>query len=402
MTQTTKKILEEKGNNDMKTISVSIEDLKLSKWDIREEKEDVKDDKFQSLKNSISMYGLFNPLTVSKSDSKYTIIAGKRRYKAIKDLGWSTVPVNVLLEDASETEIRIIKTNENMLIKSLEDVEQSLAIRAVYESAGYKGIDALYATGNIRNWFFKHPNKNWKDLIQDIKISENFNTSKRGKTPTNELYKDEAFIKICQDIAISPSWQNTLLQLVVKLPETVLEKANKIGLSTNKKLLLTQKGLEKHPRIQEDLVKDIAHMDLNDARNKVQQTARDLETGYLKPSSRGEVYLYGDPSKRDIIEKKPKEDYATEFDVIHQCNEMIKVFTGRQLEKGEFKYTKDILDKTKYERMYKIIKACNGDFRSLNSMYESISLITYLGNKMLKLLDEEIDVIEKKTNLSQK
>lgn len=54
---------------------------------------------FQRLKDSILADGLFNPITVRKSDDPkflYIVVAGHNRLQAIKELGQKTVPVNVL------------------------------------------------------------------------------------------------------------------------------------------------------------------------------------------------------------------------------------------------------------------------------------------------------------------
>lgn len=62
---------------------------------------------FQRLKDSIQTDGLFNPITVRKSDSpkfSYMVVAGHNRLQALTELGKKSVPVNVvdLKDDGSK------------------------------------------------------------------------------------------------------------------------------------------------------------------------------------------------------------------------------------------------------------------------------------------------------------
>ena len=55
-------------------------------------------------------------------------MAGRRRFNALRELGWTQIPVNILLKDATETDIRVIAVNENLQRNELEDVEKGFAI----------------------------------------------------------------------------------------------------------------------------------------------------------------------------------------------------------------------------------------------------------------------------------
>lgn len=69
-----------------------------------------------TLTSNINQYGLLNPLTVCKSfkhPGKYDILAGQRRFRAVKTLGWSDVPCNVV-ECKSDTQAELISLAENI------------------------------------------------------------------------------------------------------------------------------------------------------------------------------------------------------------------------------------------------------------------------------------------------
>jgi hypothetical protein len=286
--------------------------LKLARWHIRREDEDKEE--FESLKNSIEEHGLLHPLTVVKmsNSDKFTIMAGKRRYKALKDLGWKQIPVNVLIEDATETDIRIIQVTENLQRKELEDIEKAFGILAIYEGAGYTDQDeVIKGVKSIDNWFSKNKGKNFDDL-EEVSSSNSITKEVKGRPLETDLRTDPKFINTCKSIAVGPKYQYKLLQIIVQLDPEVLVEVQKISLSETKKILLTNSKLRKHPQIQKDLIKDIATKSDKEAAHKVRQTVSDLETGYIRKSPNTDQYwVNGVP--RDQIpksEKKQKEAVA--------------------------------------------------------------------------------------------
>ncbi|HIV61910.1 MAG TPA: ParB/RepB/Spo0J family partition protein [Candidatus Butyricicoccus avistercoris] len=64
------------------------------------------------LAESIELIGLQQPLVVTKSSNGYLLIAGHRRFAAIKSLGWETVPCIISSQANSELEtLALIQTN---------------------------------------------------------------------------------------------------------------------------------------------------------------------------------------------------------------------------------------------------------------------------------------------------
>ncbi len=81
-------------------MQVPIEDIKIKKR-VRHKTEDISE-----LMDSMKRYGLLNPVTVN---SKFILLAGRRRLEAAKQLGWHTINANVIeTQDAiSDLEIEI-------------------------------------------------------------------------------------------------------------------------------------------------------------------------------------------------------------------------------------------------------------------------------------------------------
>jgi ParB/RepB/Spo0J family partition protein len=375
--------------------------LKLARWDIRREDEDP--ESFESFKNSITEHGLFNPLTVARmsNSDKFTIMAGKRRFKAVKELGWKQIPVNVLLEDATETDIRIIKINENLQRDELKDLESSFAILAAYETAGYTDQQAIYGTKKIDNMVTNLRNGSTYDERWD-EIQTKLANSKSIKGGILDI--DENFVNICRSIALQPKYQYQLLQIVVQLDPDVLVEAQKIGLTKKKKMLLTHSKLKGHPQLQKDLIKDIATKTDKEAAHTVRQKVTDLETGYIKKVG-NQYWINGVPTRDKIpkSEKKQKEDVdkpASDFKIVKASHELIRILLGgRALTHGEYEYNKNIIDKNT-EAMYKIVKSCN--VRQLISIEQALGITEYTIKEMLKIVGSELNIKQEKEKLTSK
>ena len=66
-----------------------------------------------------------------------------------------------MVDNAKETDIKIIAVNENLHRNELKDVEKGFGILSIYESKGYTGDQAIMGTNSIDNWFADHPRKGW-------------------------------------------------------------------------------------------------------------------------------------------------------------------------------------------------------------------------------------------------
>lgn len=213
-------------------------------------------------------------------------MAGRRRFNALRELGWTQIPVNILLKDATETDIRVIAVNENLQRNELEDVEKGFAILSIFESNGYTGQQAIYGTKVIDNYYAKNPKAKQYDVKNLVlHIRENINS--RPSAARDNFIPDENFVQTCRHIALTPKYQYQLLQIVVQLDPDVLVEAQKMGLSIKKKSLLTNSRLLDHPEIQKGLIKEIGSMDDEEAAYEVRQKINDLETGYIKPAGGG-------------------------------------------------------------------------------------------------------------------
>ncbi len=82
-----------------------------------------RDSEILELAESIEKQGLINPITVQKrDDGKYEVIAGHRRFEAVKRLGLPHIECNIF-EDLNEKEIILAQIAENCQRKNMSASE---------------------------------------------------------------------------------------------------------------------------------------------------------------------------------------------------------------------------------------------------------------------------------------
>ena len=86
-----------------------------------------------TLCESISKYGIIQPLIVRKINDKYEIVSGERRYRAAKKNGMSNVPA--LVGEFSDVECMELSLVENIQNKSLNPLEEGKAYKKIMDTS---------------------------------------------------------------------------------------------------------------------------------------------------------------------------------------------------------------------------------------------------------------------------
>jgi len=90
------------------------------------------DDKIEELSRTIHTHGVIQPIVVrTMDDGLYEIIAGERRYRAMKKLQWTEVPA--IVRDLSDNETASIALIENLQREELTSIEEALAYQKLLE-----------------------------------------------------------------------------------------------------------------------------------------------------------------------------------------------------------------------------------------------------------------------------
>lgn len=110
-------------------VQVEIDKIKVDRKGCRSDEVDIE------LVESIKTIGLLNPITIT---TDYALIAGGRRFAAVKNLGWRTISATIYRspEGTSEDLSELAHLDENIVRKNLTDYhfDEALAQRkAIYE-----------------------------------------------------------------------------------------------------------------------------------------------------------------------------------------------------------------------------------------------------------------------------
>jgi len=89
------------------------------------------DERIDELCQTIKTHGVIQPIVVRSRGEKYEIIAGERRWRAVKKLGWTTIPAIVReMNDAQAASISLI---ENLQREGLTSIEEAMAYQKLIE-----------------------------------------------------------------------------------------------------------------------------------------------------------------------------------------------------------------------------------------------------------------------------
>jgi ParB family transcriptional regulator, chromosome partitioning protein len=127
-------------------------EMEISKIDVglQQPRHIFEESLIQELSDSIKMHGLIQPITVrSKSDGRYEIISGERRYRASKLAGLQIIPAYIRhVDDAQSLEMAII---ENIQRENLNPVEIALSFRRMIEECDLSQEEMATRVGKSRS-----------------------------------------------------------------------------------------------------------------------------------------------------------------------------------------------------------------------------------------------------------
>lgn len=102
-----------------------------------------------TLADSISQYGVIQPIVVRKIDGGiYQIIAGERRWRASKIAGLAEVPVRILdVDDRTTAELALV---ENLQREDLNPIEEAKGYKVLIDEYGLTQDEAAKSVGKSR------------------------------------------------------------------------------------------------------------------------------------------------------------------------------------------------------------------------------------------------------------
>ncbi len=96
-------------------------------------RENFSTQQIQELADSIAVSGLLQPIVVRRlrDRDKFELIAGERRWRAVKSLGWKTIPA--LVKEISDKEMALLALVENVQREDLSPIEEAKTYKLLME-----------------------------------------------------------------------------------------------------------------------------------------------------------------------------------------------------------------------------------------------------------------------------
>lgn len=117
------------GDTKNKVVEIKVDQIIPNRYQPRKV---FNQDAIRELAQTIDEHGLLQPIVVREYESaKYEIIAGERRYRAVKLLNWYTVPA--IIEKMSDKETASLALIENLQRSQLSSIEEAQAYRQLMD-----------------------------------------------------------------------------------------------------------------------------------------------------------------------------------------------------------------------------------------------------------------------------
>ncbi|MDP9727896.1 ParB family chromosome partitioning protein [Alicyclobacillus tengchongensis] len=88
----------------------------------------------EELARTIHTHGIIQPIVVRKKSGGYELIAGERRWRAVKLLGWTTIPA--IVRDMNDAQTASAALIENLQREGLTPIEEAVAYQQLLELHG--------------------------------------------------------------------------------------------------------------------------------------------------------------------------------------------------------------------------------------------------------------------------
>ena len=143
----------------------------------------LKEEEIDTLKKSIGEIGLITPIAVQERGGKYLLVGGEHRYTACKQLGFKTIPCNIIpreYENDEDEDARLVlmEVDENLVRRTADFIEESFLLNR--RKIAYEKLHPNCTTQEVRNI------KNAKNATVPGKIPKTFIQDTSEKTGLSE------------------------------------------------------------------------------------------------------------------------------------------------------------------------------------------------------------------------
>jgi ParB family chromosome partitioning protein len=254
----------------MNVLSIPIKQVTVSILNVRKQITCNEDEEGSiiDLANNIKINGLLNPLTVRFVNDEYEVIAGQRRYMAIKLLEWDTVPCNVMnVDNQKAKELSLVENIQRNQMTTADKVRAYSRLYEVYNKDINKVISVIHISKKTVEKYIKI-NKLPDDVIELLDKSGKEKISLDVAVELCKLNTDKVNIKdLCNKMinitteqkifSIRYIIETNYQQSITKIIEDVVISANSIKLEPSVPYVIDKKNNNNYIIIPENLYESI-------------------------------------------------------------------------------------------------------------------------------------------------
>lgn len=112
-------------------------------------RKDFKEEELQELEASIRASGLLQPISVRSRAGGFELIAGERRFRAVKRLGWATIPA--VVREIDDEELLTLALIENLQREDLNPMDEAEGYQRLAQEFGLSQQRIADAVGKDRS-----------------------------------------------------------------------------------------------------------------------------------------------------------------------------------------------------------------------------------------------------------
>jgi ParB family transcriptional regulator, chromosome partitioning protein len=250
----------EAGPEDTSVVQIGVDEIVSNPFQPRTV---FDESSISELAATIRTHGVIQPIVVRRNNGKYELIAGERRWRAVRSLGWKTISAIVkVMNDAQTASAALI---ENLQREGLTPIEEAVAYQQLLEIHGLTQESLAQRLGKGQSTIANklrllHLPESVRNALLQRKITE------RHARALLALPSEEIQLKVL-DECIERGWnvkqtEERVKALLTKLQQGARPKPRRKGLSKDVRLavntirqslsMISKSGLEVDYKEQDD------------------------------------------------------------------------------------------------------------------------------------------------------
>jgi ParB family chromosome partitioning protein len=234
--------------NDAKLLrGAQLATIQLNQIEVREQvRTKFNDESLRELAENIKVNGLIQPLVLHREGSKFVLICGERRFRAMSLIEMKEAPC-FILENKTKEELMAIQFSENQAREDLHYIDQADSIYGYQKLTGTSERKITAALGISKSEV--HRCLMIAKLPKDLKeAAKKYNTEKYVLLEWDELPKNEFKEEIRQKILLGEITKRLQLKRIVD--QLKIEKPRKRKEDSVEKMMKLLKAQMKDPKTQ--------------------------------------------------------------------------------------------------------------------------------------------------------